>query len=341
LLSVCSHTWRHSFKHLLARFIAMGCAAGMEERPGAEGREPMIVGAKTLLLPSEDKIRAAEAAEAADRPMNPACIHSLSAEAWRDTGADAKEEPESRRGSKQSTQEPESRRGSKQSGQSQRSMQSRSSSVSSLNSSSSKAKWHKVSAVKPDKKGINLMVKCISCEDIEAVGRQTWEAVIGDDTGVVTLQFSDASFAQLCFRSIPPPPTDAQIRMGFADPNDPARGPTLSIHNAKALVVTKGLSSYLRLAVDKRTGDIEAAGEEASFMEDKRWKVNPRVDVSAVDYSKAAEFNERDRVLEKERRDLLKQIAEHYAVAQQLGLPPVGLNKFHLKELKEHWGSLQ
>jgi len=325
---------------LLTRFIAMGCAAGMEERPGAEGSKPMIVGTKTLLLPSEDKLRAAEEA---DRPMNPNCIHSLSAEAWKDTGAaDAKQEPESRRGSKQSTQEPESRRGSKQSGQSQRSMQSRSSSVSSLNSSSSKAKWHKVSAVKPDKKGINLMVKCISCEDIEAIGRQTWEAVIGDDTGVVTLQFSDASFAQLCFRSIPPPPTAAQIRMGFADPENPARGPSLSIHNAKALVVTKGLSSYLRLSVDKMSkGDIEASGEEASFMEDKRWKVNPGMDVSAVDYSKATEFNERDRVLEKERRDLLKKIAEHYAVAQQLGLPPVGLNKFHLKELKEHWGSLQ
>jgi len=339
-LNVCSHTRRHSIKHLLARFITMGCAAGMEERPGAEGTKPMIVGTKTLLLPSEEKLRAAEAV---DRPMNPACIKSLSGDAYKDTGgADAKEEPESRRGSKQSTQDPESRRGSKQSIQSQRSMQSRSSSVSSLNSSSSRAKWHKISAVKPDKKGINLMVKCISCEDIQAIGRQTWEAVIGDDTGIVTLQFSDPSFAQLCFRSIPPPPTDAQIRLGLADPADPARGPSLSIRNAKALVVTKGLSSYLRLVVDKLSkGDIEVAGEDASFMDDKSWKVNTGKDVSGVDYSKADEFNERDRVLEKERRDLLKMIAEHYAAAQNLGLPPVGLNKAHLKELKEHWSSLQ
>jgi len=57
--------------------------------------------------------------------------------------------------------------------------------------------------------------------------------------------------------------------------------------------------------------------------------------------SRGAEVKERNRVLEKERRDLLKTITEHYALLQERGETtqkmPDGFNKAPTKVLKQHW----
>merc|ERR1719345_152073 len=178
----------------------------------------MIVGAKTLLLASESKLR-----DSQDHGVSPACTHSLPGEAWKDTGADAHEEPESRRGSKQS-------------------QQSRSSSVSSFNSNSSKG---------AEIKERRDLLKQIAADSNE----------------------------------------EPESRRG---------------------------SKQSQQSGQSRCSSISSLNSSSS---------------------KGAEVKERDRVLEKERRDLLKQIGEHYAVGHQL--PPVGLNKAGWKELKEHWDGLQ
>lgn len=57
--------------------------------------------------------------------------------------------------------------------------------------------------------------------------------------------------------------------------------------------------------------------------------------------SRGSEVKERNKALEKERRDLLKTIKEHYALLRERGETeqkmPDGLNKAPTKVLKEHW----
>merc|ERR1712187_45186 len=87
--------------------------------------------------------------------------------------------------------------------------------------------WSKVSKVEPDSKGINLMLKCVSCTEVATDGGGSsgiWEAVVGDETGVVALQLRCDEQAKLC-----------------------SPGVTLRMQNAKVVMV-KG---YIRIAVDK------------------------------------------------------------------------------------------
>lgn len=61
-----------------------------------------------------------------------------------------------------------------------------------------KPKFGKVSSLNPDSKGLNLMLKCVKCEEVEAGAAKMWEAVLGDDTGVVTFRLRDSTHADLC-----------------------------------------------------------------------------------------------------------------------------------------------
>ena len=62
-----------------------------------------------------------------------------------------------------------------------------------------KPRFGKVEKLQPNSKGINLMLKCVSCKEVENVGGPTriWEAVVGDDTGIVTLQIRSEEQAAL------------------------------------------------------------------------------------------------------------------------------------------------
>merc|ERR1712166_925969 len=59
-----------------------------------------------------------------------------------------------------------------------------------------KPKWGSVAKLQPEAEGINLMLKCVSCKKLE--GCDSWEAVVGDESGVVTLLLRIDEQAGLC-----------------------------------------------------------------------------------------------------------------------------------------------
>lgn len=61
-----------------------------------------------------------------------------------------------------------------------------------------KPKFGKVKSINPDSKGLNLLVKCVKCEEVEGGSTKSWRAVLGDDTGVATFSLRDAAHAALC-----------------------------------------------------------------------------------------------------------------------------------------------
>jgi len=85
-----------------------------------------------------------------------------------------------------------------------------------------KPSFGKVEDVKPEAKNLNFMLKCVKCTEVE--GLKIWEAVCGDETGVVTLSVQTKELADLC-----------------------TAGASLRIQNAKVIMV-KGL---IRVAIDK------------------------------------------------------------------------------------------
>merc|ERR1711957_562259 len=60
-----------------------------------------------------------------------------------------------------------------------------------------KPKFSKVTAMNPDSKGLNLMVKAVKCSPVEG-SEGLWEAVVGDDTGLVTLTLRSSEQAGYC-----------------------------------------------------------------------------------------------------------------------------------------------
>merc|ERR1712100_279241 len=104
-----------------------------------------------------------------------------------------------------------------------------------------KPKWGKVSKVLPDSKGINLMLKCVSCSEVKKEdgpsSRRIWEAVVGDDTGVVTLDLRSGQHAEAC-----------------------QPGASLRLQNAKVVMIR----GFIRIAVDK-WAVLKTAAEEVSF----------------------------------------------------------------------------
>jgi len=92
-----------------------------------------------------------------------------------------------------------------------------------------KPKFIKVEQVNPDSRGVNCILKCVSCKETEGgdgnpSGLRIWEAVCGDETGVITLSMRDEKLAAVC-------KPGASVRM----------------QNSKVVMV-KG---YIRLNIDK------------------------------------------------------------------------------------------
>eukprot|EP00929_Paragymnodinium_shiwhaense_P048328 TRINITY_DN2444_c0_g1_i1.p1 TRINITY_DN2444_c0_g1~~TRINITY_DN2444_c0_g1_i1.p1 ORF type:complete len:541 (+),score=143.33 TRINITY_DN2444_c0_g1_i1:126-1748(+) len=116
-------------------------------------------------------------------------------------------------------------------------------------------KFLKVSAIKPDGKGLNLQLKCVSgdMEEVVSKGEGFKEVVLGDDTGVVTLSLrADAS----------------ALKTGLI-----AADKSLRLQNGH-IKMTDG---HMRLVVDK-WGCIKEAEEALSF------EVKTSNDISAVEY---------------------------------------------------------
>mmetsp|Transcript_83575 Transcript_83575/g.165872 ORF Transcript_83575/g.165872 Transcript_83575/m.165872 type:complete len:397 (-) Transcript_83575:215-1405(-) len=114
-----------------------------------------------------------------------------------------------------------------------------------------KPKFGKVGKVNPESRGLNLLLKVVKCEETEA--GKTWEAVLGDDTGIVTFSLKSKDHADLCEK-------DSSVR----------------VQNARVLMI-KG---HIRAIIDKwavmKKADEPVEGEVKS---DK--------DVSAVEYELA------------------------------------------------------
>eukprot|EP00440_Ansanella_granifera_P055488 gb/GFBE01060152.1/.p1 GENE.gb/GFBE01060152.1/~~gb/GFBE01060152.1/.p1 ORF type:complete len:867 (+),score=307.40 gb/GFBE01060152.1/:1-2601(+) len=118
-----------------------------------------------------------------------------------------------------------------------------------------KPKFIKVDQVNPDSRGVNLMLKCVSCKETEGgdgnpSGLRIWEAVCGDDTGVVTLSIRNPDIAAVC-------KPDASLRM----------------QNSKVVMI-KG---FIRLNIDK-WAVLKPADSPVDF------EVNSKNDISGVEY---------------------------------------------------------
>lgn len=102
-----------------------------------------------------------------------------------------------------------------------------------------KPKWSKVEKINPESKGINLMLKCLSCKEVTVEGgpSRIWEATVGDDSGVVILQLRSEELTKVC-----------------------EAGASLRMQNAKSIMV-KG---FIRVAVDK-WAVLKKADEEVNF----------------------------------------------------------------------------
>jgi len=81
----------------------------------------------------------------------------------------------------------------------------------------------KVSTIEPEARSLNLLLKTVKCEETEP--GKAWDAVLGDDTGVVTFSLRSAEHAELC----------------------KAAGSSVRVQNARVIMV-KG---FIRVVVDK------------------------------------------------------------------------------------------
>jgi len=114
-----------------------------------------------------------------------------------------------------------------------------------------KPKFGKVEKIQPEARGLNFMLKAVKCEEKEA-GKQ-WEAVLGDDTGVVTFSLRSADHAAAC-----------------------GAGSSVRVQNARVVMV----GGYIRVVIDK-WAVLKPADEPVD--------VTPKADkdLSAVEYELA------------------------------------------------------
>merc|ERR1740121_594756 len=112
-------------------------------------------------------------------------------------------------------------------------------------------KFGKVAKIQPEGANLNFMLKVVKCE--ETVAGKQWEAVLGDDSGVVTFSLRNKDHADLC-----------------------KAGNSLRVQNARVLMI-KG---FIRVIVDKwavmKAADAPVEGE-----------ANTDKDMSAVEYQLA------------------------------------------------------
>jgi len=114
-----------------------------------------------------------------------------------------------------------------------------------------KPKFGKVAKVNPESRGLNLMLKVVKCVETEA--DKTWEAVLGDDTGIVTFSLKSKDHADLC-----------------------KEGSSVRVQNARVLMI-KG---HIRLIIDK-WAVMKAADEHVEC------EVKMDKDMSSVEYELA------------------------------------------------------
>merc|ERR1719367_395669 len=112
-----------------------------------------------------------------------------------------------------------------------------------------KPTFGKVKDIVPDAKGLNLMLKCTGCKQVEGPS-DVWEAVCGDDTGMVTFSLRSKEQADVC-----------------------SEGASLRVQNAKVLMV-KG---FIRVAVDK-WAVMKTADAPLDF------EANTKLNISGVEY---------------------------------------------------------
>ncbi|CAE8635031.1 unnamed protein product, partial [Polarella glacialis] len=110
-------------------------------------------------------------------------------------------------------------------------------------------KWGAIDGLNPDSKHVNLKLKCVSCKATEGDGPKMWEVVVGDESGVVTLQLRNEALVEIC-----------------------KEGASLRLQNAKVIMI-KG---YVRLIVDK-WAVLKPLDEELSFTVGTK-------DASAIEY---------------------------------------------------------
>merc|ERR1712183_440641 len=110
-----------------------------------------------------------------------------------------------------------------------------------------KPKFKKVKTIQPEAKGLNLLLKCVKCDKVDDT---TWEAVLGDDTGVVTFNLKSQDLADVC-----------------------KAGASVRVQNAKVIM----MKGFIRVVIDKWTV-MKAADEpvEAAALESN--------DISATEY---------------------------------------------------------
>lgn len=116
-------------------------------------------------------------------------------------------------------------------------------------------KFGKVAKILPDSKGLNLMLKCVKCEEQSTdKGGKSWEAVLGDDTGVVTFTLRSEELAGLC-----------------------KAGSSLRVQNARVLMS----GGHVRVIIDK-WAVLKAADAAHDF------EVKADKDISATEYELAS-----------------------------------------------------
>lgn len=121
-----------------------------------------------------------------------------------------------------------------------------------------KPTFTKVKQIEPEQRGVNLMLKCVSCSETKAEGNSSglriWEAKCGDETGSVTLSIRSEEIAEVC-------KPDASLRL----------------QNARVVMV-KG---FIRLNVDK-WAVLKPAETPVEF------SMDGKNDISAVEYELTA-----------------------------------------------------
>lgn len=118
-----------------------------------------------------------------------------------------------------------------------------------------KPKFKKVKTLQPEAKGVNLIVKCVKAPTSVEGSDNLKEAVVGDDTGVVTISFHSDEHAALC-------------KVGSA----------IRVQNAHVRMV-KG---YIRVAIDKWSACKAADAATVDFE-----TVDEKKDMSATEYELA------------------------------------------------------
>lgn len=114
-----------------------------------------------------------------------------------------------------------------------------------------KPKFIKVAKITPEASGLNLMLKCVKCEEVTSDGgAKVWEAVLGDDTGVVTFSLRNETLVELC-----------------------TPGASVRVQNARVLM----LKGYIRVIIDK-WAVLKATDETLDF------EPNSSLDISGTEY---------------------------------------------------------